>query len=60
MDADEKLELLKVWMNRYIMFVGCKDQIKYTSFDYKKMKYAQGVSTFEELVKMYDNADILC
>lgn len=56
MTIEEKFELLKIWMDRYIMFIGCKDQIKYTCFHYKGMKYASGVNTFDELLKRYDYA----
>jgi hypothetical protein len=44
------LKLLEVWINRYVDFILCKDQIKYTSFF-----GMQGISSFDQLKVRYQS-----
>jgi len=45
----EELELLNIWMDRYITFIINKDQIKYSPFSYKHINYLYGIENFDQL-----------
>ena len=50
----DKLELLKIWIDRYCSFILCKDQIKYTVFWVNGKAY-QGIESFDQLSKSVFN-----
>jgi len=51
----EELELASIWMNRYITFITCKDQIKFTPFTYKHLNHLFGIENFDQLLKAFRN-----